>query len=1046
MTLRRLNSILINSNAFSIKSMIKEQHKMSSALPLESSVRCSNYDFGHVYIKVTGNLVYVKWDEEIVQQINTAMEDLWVQIYRTGEDEPFFEKRCTDLHSTEFYLTESGDFDVKLVLKERYKLYMSTDFHYTPKVSLVSENPQRHHLTWSDIDWERIKNEVERSFKLKWEDEVELFVHCIRKPLESTDLPTEEWICVGTGDYAVIMGKLKKLNLAVVKREIKDESGLLHANLENPTLLKIIFSIDFHDPDIVGELFNQTISLPGDTTFFELKREIWEEDSVQLRAWWRITGSDWKKIERDLLEPAGKIWQDVNLEIELHELSASGLLKLDGYGGTLLPGASDWLFHNVEDGKAYQAKLFVRTQDRTLDAQVLCSTFCAVPLKPDHIVLLPIDERRAFTYWHLERQVLSSRLEQFSKETGSQVKTYIKVFHEWAGMLHHQMHEDVEVHLGLTDNWYLNLQPDKVYRVQLVAVSNGQVLELTGVSNSIQTAREYPGNNPVEFREVDLSGGHPANRPLESVMGTAENSIGLLIIHLHAHLPYIRKRVSYGDSGFWQPMGYPPEWFHEAVKDTYVPLILVFEKLVKEGVDFRLSMDISPTLSNMMRCAFLQEEFLKYIDAHINLARAEVDRTRRQAIQYHDTAWMHLNRFLEIKDCFLKYDCDLTKAFKKFQDQGYIEISTCGATHAFLPFFTAYPESVRGQIETAVLDYESTFGISPRGIWLPECAYVPGIEQFVQEAGLRYFFTETHAVTLADCPVVFGTHAPVFLKGSDVAAFARDPETGKQVWSGEEGYPGDPDYLDFHFKGGPLRYNRITTRTNDYKEPYVRQWALEKAARHAQHFMESRNFRFRYIKDWFWKKPLVVAMYDAELFGHHWFEGTDFLYFLLKKFYYDQNETELITPSSYLFRYPRNQEVFLNPSSWGDKGTFDKWMYGSVSWMYRHSHEAIRELVAMACHWKEKALGDDIARRIVAQAGREVLQSMNSDIPFVISNGHFVDRMKEYFFEDLERFWILASIFWDKDRNSPSNVCRLENLEMTNPIFPTLDPEVFVPK
>ncbi len=1019
---------------------------MSSVLPLEPVVRCNNYRFDHVVVKITGNLVYISWDQELLDRVNTAMEDLWVQVLRPGEDQPFYEMKCTHLHSTEFYLGESGDFEIRLVLKEHYKIYMSTDFHYTPKVSLVSENPKRHHLTWSDIDWERVKHEVERSFKLNWDEEVDLFVHCIRPPFGADDLPKEEWIWTGTGDYAVIMGRLRKINLTVVRKDVQDEAGLLHANLENPTILKIIFSLDFQEPDVVGELFSGTVHVPADTTYFELKREVWEEDSVQLRAWWRITQEDWNEIYQKVLAPRGLEWEDVQTEIELYEFSPKGTKKAQGHGGVLLPGASHWLFHGVRDGAAYQARIFVRSKKEGLNQEVIHSTFCAVPKKPDHIVLLPIDERRGFAYWHVDREALTKKLEALQKKTSSQVKTYIKVYHEWAGNLFHQMHEDVEVHLGLVDNWYLNLHPDTVYRVQLVAVSKDEVLPLTEVSNSIQTARLFPGNNPVQFREVNLSAGHPTNRKLESVMGTAENSIGLLIIHLHAHLPYIRKRVSYGESGFWQPMGYPPEWFHEAVKDTYIPLILMFEKLAQEGVDFRLSMDISPTLSNMMRCPFLQEEFLKYIDAHINLARAEVDRTRRQAMQYHDTAWMHLNRFLEIKDCFLKYDCDLTGAFRKFQEQGYLEISTCGATHAFLPFFMPRPESVRAQIDTAVRDYENTFGTSPRGIWLPECAYVPGIERFVQEAGLRYFFTETHAVTLADCPVVFGTHAPVFLKGSDVAAFARDPETGKQVWSGEEGYPGDPDYLDFHFKGGPLRYNRITTRTNDYKEPYVRQWALEKAARHAQHFMESRNFRFRYIKDWFWKKPLVVAMYDAELFGHHWFEGTDFLYFLLKKLYYNQNETELITPSSYLFRYPRNQEVFLNPSSWGDKGTFDKWMYGSVSWMYRHSHEAIGELVAMANNLKAEANDDPVARRILAQAAREVLQSMNSDIPFVISNGHFVDRMKEYFFEDLERFWILASIYWDKDRNSPSNLCRLENLEMTNPIFPDIDPEVFVTK
>ena len=184
-------------------------------------------------------------------------------------------------------------------------------------------------------------------------------------------------------------------------------------------------------------------------------------------------------------------------------------------------------------------------------------------------------------------------------------------------------------------------------------------------------------------------------------------------------------------------------------------------------------------------------------------------------------------------------------------------------------------------------------------------------------------------------------------------------------------------------------------------------------------------------------------MYDAELFGHHWYEGTDFLYYLLKKLYYNQSETELITPSAYLARYPRNQEVFITPSSWGDKGTFDRWIYGSVSWMYKHSHEAIRELGAMASDLKANRQDDQLAKRIVSQAAREVLQSMNSDIPFVISNGHFVDRMKEFFFEDLERFWILANLYRNGGDRPDLTACRLQRLEMENPIFPKIDPYAF---
>jgi len=1021
---------------------------MAESPVLKSQILCRKYEYPEVTLKTSGNLVRVLWSNRINRQVNTAEEILVIQVMKQGRDIPAFEKQVTFLNATEFYFDESGPATVRFVRKKRFQLHLTTGFRYTPKVSLVSENEGRHHLTWNDIDWTDIRRRLEIARDIEWEKDVEICLHVLRWPQEGSDLPEEEWIPVGMSDNAQVLGALRQLSLDVMERtdRLSEDNISIQPADASQARLASLFTLDFPSPEITGELFSAEIDIPVDHPFMELKREVWEEDSVQLRAWWHLPPVAVEEICRRILEPAGLSQDDMELYISLHGYGARGISKAPVQGPFPVGTASDWLFTGVDDNAAYLAVLDVRKRSdgNASLGHVIHSNISPIPAREDHVVLLPIDHERAFAYWHLDSRRLEKRMAALSRGGTVGVRTIIRVFNLWGGELHHHMDKDAEIHPGFTDNYYLRLEPDKVYQVQLAAVNDeGKLEELTPFSNPVQTARLYHGNNPVDYRDVPQVTIHPSHRRLNSVMNTPDNSKGLMVIHLHAHLPYIRQRVSYGSSGIWEPRGYPPEWFHEAVLDTYGPFILVFEKLREEGVDFRLSMDISPTLSNMMRCPLLQEEFLQYIEAHISLARAEVDRTRREAPQYNHTAWMHLNRFVDIRDCFLRYNCDLTAAFREFQDQGYLEISTCGATHGFLPLFTAYPESIRAQIQTAVRDYQATFGRDPIGIWLPECAYVPGIEQFVQEAGLRYFFAETHAVLNADSPAAFGTNAPVYLKGSDVAVFARDQETGKQVWSGEEGYPGDPDYLDFHIKGGPLRYNRITSRESGWeKAPYNREWAVEKVAIHAQHFMESRNFRFNHIKNWYWKKPLAVAMYDAELFGHHWYEGVDFLYYLMKKLYYNQNETELITPGAYLARYPRNQEVFITPSSWGEKGSFDKWMYGSVAWMYRHSHAAIRELVAMATHLRDRRSDNALYMRIVAQASREVLQAMNSDVPFVISNGHFVDRMKELFLKDLENFWILAGLYWHGGDNERTR-CRLGRMEMENPIFPDIDPIVF---
>ncbi|AEH45895.1 glycoside hydrolase family 57 [Thermodesulfatator indicus DSM 15286] len=969
-------------------------------------------------IEVAQKLVKFTWGDDIHRQVHYPEEDLYLEVF--AGNTCVFSRKVNFLNQTEELLAP-GDYQARFLRKKRPLLKMLSPFHYTPKVVFVSENERRHHLTITEIDWENIRRDLELGLGHRFGEETSLYLRILRYEDPATNFPEEEWQRADFKDYFLIFGALKGVELHVCEKETQKS-------------LKKVLSLELLPPETISILEETPFSVPEVTGLF-LTRQVIEPDQVNLKAYWEFPDKFWKELEKQELSPRKLTWEDTDILLEVFYRPPD-----DEKWAIFRPEerrhigvAKDWIINAVPDGHFYQARLVLYDRKKNLRLkEIAASPEFFIPRKREKIVLLPIDERRLFTYWHLDQAELSQKLGRFA--AGQNVTAYIKVYHDFFGKLYHHPDKDVAVDLSMADNWYLWVEPDKAYRVQLIAVrEDGKVLELTEPSNIAHTARLAPGDAPVSYATHELSIEHPTIRPIESRMGTAEHSIGYLILHLHAHLPYIRRRIVYGAAGIWQPLGFPEEWFHEALVDTYIPLVKVFEDLVNEGVDFKLSMDISPTLTNMMRCPLLQEEFLKYLEGLINLARAEIERVRREAPAFEAAAWMHLRRFEESREIFLRYDKDLTRAFKRFQDLGKLEISTCAATHGFLPFYTMYPEAVRAQIETAVRDYEAVFGRRPIGIWLPECAYVPGIEKYLEEYDLRYFFSETHTVLNGDSPSEFGVHAPVFVRGSKVAVFGRDPETGKQVWSADEGYPGDPDYLDFHIKGGPFRYCRITNRYSLQKEPYNPDWAREKAARHAQHFMEGRNFRFEYIRGWFWKKPLSVATYDAELFGHHWFEGPLFIYFLLKKLYYDQNQTELITPADYLHRYPTNQEILPPPSSWGDKGTFDKWMYGSVSWMYRHIHEAIEALNESA---KKAEPREAKLSQILTQAGREVLWAMNSDLGFVISNGHFVDKMKEFFFEALERFWILYDMAEKMLAGKEINERLLREIMFTRPIFP----------
>ena len=375
---------------------------------------------------------------------------------------------------------------------------------------------------------------------------------------------------------------------------------------------------------------------------------------------------------------------------------------------------------------------------------------------------------------------------------------------------------------------------------------------------------------------------------------------GYLAVVLHAHLPFVRHPEA--------PSYMEEEWFFEAITETYLPLLLAFERLSQDDVDFRVTVSFSPSLLSMMSDDLLKERYAHKIDSLVELAEKEVDRTWREDRAYHELAKMYRHRFGEIRDGWRRYDGDLVRAFRALQDAGRVEIITCTATHPFFPLLDRNWAAFRAQIHTAASVYERLFGRRSQGMWLGECGYVPGVDELMREEGIRFFFVDTHALLFAEPRPLYGVHAPVYCR-SGVAAFGRDIESSKQVWSAQEGYPGDPCYRDFYrdigfdlsfdyvkpyihpagirtFTG--IKYHAVTHRSMDGKRPYDPHQAYVRAADHAGNFMFNRERQVEHLRANMDRRPIVVAPYDAELFGHWWYEGPMFLELLFRKLHYDQ--------------------------------------------------------------------------------------------------------------------------------------------------------------
>jgi 1,4-alpha-glucan branching enzyme len=460
---------------------------------------------------------------------------------------------------------------------------------------------------------------------------------------------------------------------------------------------------------------------------------------------------------------------------------------------------------------------------------------------------------------------------------------------------------------------------------------------------------------------------------------------GYLAILLHGHLPYVRhpEHADYLEE----------RWLYESITECYIPLLMKLMALAGESIPFRLNMTLSPTLVHMLRDDLLRERYIRHLMSLEELAEAEIRRNDGQGHMRY-LAKFYRERFGRIHG---------------FWDEWFGDLA-------------AQPESVRAQIATAVRHHIREFGRAPRGIWLPECGYYPGLEEELARFGLRFFVLDTHSIMNATVRPRFGIYAPVYTP-SGVAAFGRDPESSKQVWSARTGYPGDFWYRDFYRDVGfdlpvdqlgavahpdgirtytGIKYHRIThSEGMDNKDLYYPFEARERAAEHAGNFMFNRQHQVRWLQGQMDRPPIIVAPYDTELFGHWWFEGPDFLDFLFRKIHFDQDEIKPVTLAKYLTLHPRNQVTIPAGGSWGANGYHWVWLDGANSWIYRHLLEAGQAMIDLAGAHPDSG---GLERRALNQAARELLLAQSSDWPFMMMTRQSVDFARNRVKVHLARF------------------------------------------
>lgn len=478
---------------------------------------------------------------------------------------------------------------------------------------------------------------------------------------------------------------------------------------------------------------------------------------------------------------------------------------------------------------------------------------------------------------------------------------------------------------------------------------------------------------------------------------------GSVAIVLHAHLPWVRSPE--------HPRSLEERWFHEALWESYLPLIDVFERLVNDSIVAPVTVSVSPPLAAMLADSLLQQRFVAHLDRLETLVDREVVRTRSQPDVARVVAF-YQERLRQVRATWSRIGGDVLGALVRLERAGAVELLTTCATHAYLPALT--PTSVRAQIEIGLRAFEAFAGHRPRGLWLPECGYDPAISKEIVRANVAYTVLDAHGVELAEpCPPA-GMFEPI-LAPFGVAFFGRDPRASRDVWSREVGYPGHADYRDFYrdigfdlnesqLEGevGPngtrlmtgLKYHRVTGVGVD-KQVWNPERAEARARLDAEHFVAER-VRSLSQRDGSSGRPIVVAPFDAELFGHWWFEGPCFLEHVLRTLHATQTATGVgaTTLGGYLAQHPELVVAEPMASSWGEGGFGDAWLGRSLiegtdldmspAQLIRHLRHAERT-VRRVVNTRKQVGG--IAGQAIDQAIVELLLLESSDWGFMLRRG-----------------------------------------------------------
>jgi 1,4-alpha-glucan branching enzyme len=430
----------------------------------------------------------------------------------------------------------------------------------------------------------------------------------------------------------------------------------------------------------------------------------------------------------------------------------------------------------------------------------------------------------------------------------------------------------------------------------------------------------------------------------------AGGTAGDLAIVLHSHMPYVEGFGTY-------PFG--EEWLFDGVIRSYLPVLEVARDL---------TMTVTPVLADQLEDRATAERLRAFL-LEYRIGSAEAD-LRDTSAELHPALEAELDRYRHALELLDDAGGDPLRPFREASAAGRVALMASSATHAVLPLL-ATRAGLRLQLDAGVHSHRRRFGRAD-GFWLPECAYAPGLEWALAEAGVDWFCVDQSA-HLAD---PLDALAPIATAAGPVA-LPIDWEAISWLWA-LDGYPSDPEYAQFD--GKSLRGMRLWRIGGGAYDPAA---AAASVARQADEFLTAIAERLRRYSESRGHRGLLVFAIDTELLGHWWSEGPAWLAAVLGGA--AAAGVRLVDlPTALAEHEPRAGAPPLAASTWGEGKDFRTWdspPVADLAWAARRLE--LRLL---------RALGPGrLAPDAAARAARELLAAQSSDWAFLDSRGQAGD-------------------------------------------------------